>query len=289
MQTEINTTQTISPPQSTTNDRTDQLQKQLFTQLREVSSDLGMFNDFIKFISRFHNYSLYNRILIFIQRRNASQVAGYRTWQSIGRQVNKGETGITIYAPKWRKIKQEDGTVEEICLTGFRTVSVFDYEQTSPINPEDMDVNIPSCGRLEVDNPEVVYEKLKYIAYNFGLQVIETNMEFAKAGSTNGKVIKINRLTASDAKCSTMLHEIAHVHLQHTEDRKMIPRHVKEVEAELTAFLIGLSIGLPKGNYEYVQSWLSDEVMTDEVLEQVIKTSDKIISMIKSIKMPTIN
>lgn len=289
MQTEINTTQTISPPQSTTNDRTDQLQKQLFTQLREVSSDPGMFNDFIKFISRFHNYSLYNRILIFIQRRNASQVAGYRTWQSIGRQVNKGETGITIYAPKWRKIKQEDGTVEEICLAGFRTVSVFDYEQTSPINPEDIDVHIPSCGKLEVDNPEVVYEKLKYIAYNFGLQVIETNMEFAKAGSTNGKVIKINRLTASDAKCSTMLHEIAHVQLQHTEDRKMIPRHVKEVEAELTAFLIGLSIGLPKGNYEYVQSWLSEEVMTDEVLEQVIKTSDRLISMIKSIKMPTIN
>jgi len=287
MQTEIITTNVTA--QTHHPDKTAQLKKQIFDQLREVSSDPAMFNEFIKFISRFHNYSMYNRILIFIQRRNASQVAGYRTWQSIGRQVKKGESGISIFAPKIRKIKPDDGSEEEICLTGFRTVSVFDYEQTAPIDPENNDIQVPSSGKLVADNPEIVYEKLKHIASNSGLQVIETNMEFAKAGSTNGKVIKINRLTACDTKCSTILHEISHVKLQHTEDRKAISRHVKEVEAELTAFLVGLSIGLPKGNYEYIQSWLSEEVMTDEVIDYAIKTSDKIISMFKSTKEPAIN
>jgi hypothetical protein len=287
MQTEIITTQISVPVQI--KDKASQLKKQIFDKLREVSSDPEMFDEFIRFINRFHNYSMYNRILIFIQRRDSSQVAGYRTWQSFNRQVKKNETGILIFAPKIRKIKSDDGSEEELCLTGFRTVSVFDYNQTAPIDPDSDDIKIPSFGRIITDNPEVLYEKLKDIAMNSGLQVIETNMEFSKAGSTNGKVIKINRLTGSDAKCATILHETGHALLRHLDDRKEIPRHTKEVEAELTSFLVGLSIGLPKGNYEYIKSWLRDDVLTDEAIDMSIKTSDKIISLINNVKEPTIN
>jgi len=288
MQTQIITIQPeIQPP--LVDDRKVQLKKQIFDSLRQVSSDPEMFAEFVKFINRFHNYSLYNRILIFIQRRDASQVAGFKTWQNFGRRVKKGETGIAIFAPKIRKIASEDEDDNNRVLTGFIIVHVFDYDQTCAIDPDKEEIKIPSSGKLVVQNPEIVYEKLKRISENSGLKVIETTMEFSKAGSTNGKVIMINRLTESETKCSTILHELSHVLLAHSSERIETPRYLKEVEAELTAFLAGLSIGLPKGNFEYVKSWLNDRVIPDDSIDQAIKTSDKIISLINNVKEPTIN
>lgn len=283
--------QEIKPVQIThiKEERHVELKKQIFDSLREVSSDPEMFSEFINFINRFHNYSLYNQILIFMQRRDAIQVAGYKTWNSVGRQVKKGESGIAIYAPKIRKVKSEEDDDSTKVLTGFRVVFVFDYSQTDSKDPSQAEVDIPSSGKLISDNPEIVYEKLKRIAEDSGIKVIETSMEFAKAGSTNGTVIKINRLTATETKCSTILHEIAHVLLQHSGERIQTPRHIKEVEAELTAFLAGLSFGLPKGNYEYIKGWLQDQVLTDDSIDQAIKTSDKIISLFNNAKQPTIN
>jgi hypothetical protein len=285
MQTQIITIQpeiSLPPPE----DRKVQLKKQIFDSLRQVSSDPEMFAEFIKL---FHNYSLYNRILIFIQRRHSSQVAGFKTWQNFGRRVKKGETGIAIFAPKIRKVVSEDEDDSDRILTGFIIVHVFDYDQTCAIDSGKEEIQIPSSGKLIVQNPEIVYEKLKRISEDSGLKIIETTMEFSKAGSTNGKVIKINRLTEAETKCSTILHELSHVLLQHSGERIETARYLKEVEAELTAFLAGLSIGLPKGNFEYVKSWLNDRVIPDDSIDQAIKTSDKIISLINNVKEPTLN
>ena len=52
---------------------------------------------FLAFAGKFHRYSLNNLLLILAQRENATQVAGYRTWQKLGRQVRKGERGIRIF------------------------------------------------------------------------------------------------------------------------------------------------------------------------------------------------
>lgn len=288
MQTQITVTpQVIQPPQ--VEDRKVQLKKQIFDKLREVSSDPEMFAQFVKFITRFHNYSLYNRILIFIQRRHATQVAGFKTWQNLGRRVKKGESGIAIFAPKIRKVASEDEDDNNRILTGFIIVHVFDYDQTCAIDPGKEEIQIPSSGKLVVQNPEIIYEKLKRISENSGLKVIETTMEFSKAGSTDGKVIKINRLTEAETKCSTILHELSHVLLLHSSERIETPRYLKEVEAELTAFLAGLSIGLPKGNFEYVKSWLNDRVIPDDSIDQAIKISDKIIQLLNQISGPVIN
>src|SRR5581483_10692184 len=66
----------------------------------------------------FHDYSLNNTLLIVSQRPNASQVAGYRAWQAIGRQVRKGEKGITILAPMVVKAKDDEGEGRRVI--GFR-------------------------------------------------------------------------------------------------------------------------------------------------------------------------
>ena len=79
-------------------------------------------------VSRFYKYSFGNCLLIWSQAPEATRVAGFNTWKSLGRFVKKGETGIRILAPIVRKVEEEkNGTTEKVSRPfGFRSVSVFD-------------------------------------------------------------------------------------------------------------------------------------------------------------------
>src|ERR1700749_3404445 len=83
-------------------------------------------------LSRFYSYSLNNWLLIYTQRPDATRVAGFQTWRSLGRFVKKGERGIRIFAPIIRKVEEErNGTVEQVSRpVGFRSTAVFALEQT---------------------------------------------------------------------------------------------------------------------------------------------------------------
>ena len=81
------------------------------------------FDDFIEILS----YSRNNQALIFFQCPWAKEVKGYRQWKKEGRQVQKGEGGISIFAPLTRKAKKTNDDEE---VFGFRLVSVFDISQT---------------------------------------------------------------------------------------------------------------------------------------------------------------
>ena len=109
------------------------------------------YKSYLSTMSKFHNYSVNNTLLIALQRPDASLVAGYQAWQkNFNRHVNKGEKGIRILAPAPYKIKEErdkldpvtgeimldqDGMPQteevEIKIPAFRAVSVFDVKQTS--------------------------------------------------------------------------------------------------------------------------------------------------------------
>jgi len=96
--------------------------------ISEVKSS-EQFKAYLKAMSLFHSYSFANCILIAIQCPNATNVAGYRTWQKLGRQVKRGETGIAIFAPM--RVKQKEDDNEEVdYITLFRVVYVFDIGQT---------------------------------------------------------------------------------------------------------------------------------------------------------------
>ena len=84
----------------------------------------------IDFASRFTTYSLRNQLLILMQRPDATRVAGYRAWQALGRQVDKGERGIAIFAPRIRLVDDEDGDTFRV-VSGFHIVRVFDVRQTT--------------------------------------------------------------------------------------------------------------------------------------------------------------
>src|SRR4029079_7796016 len=90
----------------------------------------------LAFAGRFTTYSLRNQLLVQMQRPNATRVAGYKAWKALGRQVNKGERGIAILAPRTRLVEDEAGDRKRV-VSGFHVVRVFDVSQTSgPPLPE---------------------------------------------------------------------------------------------------------------------------------------------------------
>ena len=91
------------------------------------------FKRYLSVAAKFHHYSANNCLMILMQRPDATRVAGYRAWQSMGRQVRKGEKGIYILAPISRKVAEdEDSEAGEAvrALVGFKTTTVFDVSQT---------------------------------------------------------------------------------------------------------------------------------------------------------------
>ena len=95
------------------------------------------YRSYLRTVSRFHKYSISNTMLIWLQCPDATHVAGFHTWLSLGRHVRKGEKGIRIFAPMpYRRtvstVDEETGITEEEEINGlrFRAVSVFDISQT---------------------------------------------------------------------------------------------------------------------------------------------------------------
>ena len=89
-------------------------------------------------MAKFHTYSFGNIMLIARQKPDATNVAGLRTWNSLGRFVKKGEKGIFILAPMIGKKRNEEETTADADATtegqrtlyGFRAVYVFDISLT---------------------------------------------------------------------------------------------------------------------------------------------------------------
>ena len=89
----------------------EDLHAQLTSQIAELASGAD-WKAWLSVAARFHSYSFGNTMLILAQRPDATQVAGYRAWQSLGRQVEKGERGIQILAPVTRR--QQAGPDEAV-------------------------------------------------------------------------------------------------------------------------------------------------------------------------------
>ncbi len=126
----------MSPTRTTPEQRNAKLEaahRQLVDAVASVASSEGWLR-YLAAMHRFHDYSATNVMMILFQRPDAQRVAGYRTWQALGRQVKKGSQGIAIWAPCARRVEREDETTGESVtartLSGFRLVHVFDVADT---------------------------------------------------------------------------------------------------------------------------------------------------------------
>lgn len=198
--------------------------------------------------SRFHRYSPRNVMLISMQQPDATHVAGFKTWQRVGRHVRKGERGISILAPMLQPA-DEDGAAR---LTGFRWVTVFDVSQTTGDD-------LPSPVRLLTGHePAGLLDRLGVVARSLGLEVTTDSLPAGVNGELRwtSSTVVLSDLAEPLQATKTLCHELAHFLLHRHE----VDRSRAEIEAESTAYVVLGALGVDTGAYSagYVASWLGD-------------------------------
>ena len=270
------------------------------------SGDMDKYRNYLRTMSRFHNYSLNNQALIHLQRPDATLVAGYNRWRDkFSRHVLRGEKGITIIAPTpyKKKIEQEkldpdtnlpildaDGKViteeKEIEIPMFRPVKVFDYAQTDG-KPLPERVASPVANLTgSVENYEAFMEALRRsspVPVEFKPLSADVDGYF----SPKFQSITLREGMSEVQTVSAAVHEIAHAKLhnyglQQTEAHKHKIRNTEEVEAESISFMVCAYFGIETGanSFGYVATWSKNAELPEfrASLDTISKTANGIIT-----------
>ncbi|MFZ0638219.1 MAG: ArdC-like ssDNA-binding domain-containing protein [Candidatus Acidiferrales bacterium] len=240
--------------------------------------------NYLAAVAKFRKYSLCNVLLIARACPLATHVAGYQTWHSLGRFVRKGEKGIMILAPIFRRRPEEgDERVsgdESHPTVGFHAVYVFDVAQTdgSPL---------PEIGSVNGD-PGCYRERLEQFLREQGI-TLDYSADIAPAkGLSEGGKIRLLPGQAPAETVATLVHEIAHERLHRAARRASTTKRVRETEAEAVAFVVCQAIGLETGtaSADYISLWNGDAAVLLESLELVQRTAMEIVAAIMPDKPP---
>ena len=269
--------------------------------------DSERYKEYLRVMSKFHNYSFNNTLLIAMQKPDASLVAGFSSWKNnFGRNVMKGQKGIKIIAPSPFKIKQEMEKIDphtqkpiigkdgkpvteekEITIPAYKVVSVFDVSQTEGKELPDIAVD-ELTG--DVDRYKDFFTALeKTSPVPIGFEKIE--------GSAHGyyhledKRIAIDEGMSELQTLKTAIHEIAHAKLHDIdlnapkdEQQPRVDRRTREVEAESVAYTVCQHYGLDTSDYSfgYVAGWSSGRELSElkSSLETIRSAAAEIINSI---------
>jgi antirestriction protein ArdC len=260
---------------------TDRAAEQLVAALQAGHSEA--LTAYLKAIGRFHRYSLHNVLLIASQKPNASYVAGFRTWNELGRFVKKGEKGIMILAPIVRRKPDDAEELEETsrAIAGFRAAYVFDISQTDG-------KELPQIDVVE-GHPREYSDKLRRFATEQGISIeYSTEIAPARGVSSGGKITLLPGQTPAE-EFSTLAHEIAHELLHRGDRRVNTTKRVRETEAEATAFVVCCAIGLETGSAasDYIQLWNGDVQVLTESLGYVRDAASQMLSALTCVSILT--
>ena len=255
------------------------------------------FKEYLTCMSKFHNYSFNNTLLIAMQKPDATLVAGFNAWKDKhGRMVKKGERGIRILAPYKYAIEAEpehEGEEPKIIeRTGFKPTYVFDVSQTEG-------KDLPSLAVNELSGDVNEYNKLfRALRIVCPVPVDFEDIEGGSKGyfSDSENRIAIKKGMSQVQTIKTLVHETAHamLHSSAAEDKdNPVDRRTKEVEAESIAFTVCKRYGLDTEDYSfgYIAGWSSgkDTKELKASLERIKDTADKMITGIdKSIDKQTL-
>lgn len=257
--------------------------------------DSGEWQAYLRFARSFHQYSPLNRMLIMLQRPEASYCAGYNAWQERGRHVVKGERGLSILAPMTSKVKDENGKVVTrddgtpvTRVYGFREVKVFDVSQT---DGDPLPENPAPYSRLtgEAQGWDAL---VSYVEANGG-KVTVTEAMLAE-GDTNTRTREVRIKPAEQAHMVAVLaHEAAHLTLHMPEDdtrRYVEHRGDQEVEAESVAYIVCDRLGLDTSTTStaYMAGWASSKTATEvkQGIDRIMAGADAILDYLDTLAVP---
>ena len=245
--------------------------------------DSDEYRRYLNTVSRFHRYSISNTMLMWVQRPDATHVAGFRTWISLGRYVRKGQKGIRIFAPmKYRRAltvtHDETGQSEEeeISQLRFRAVSVFDISQT-----EGADLVQPPVTLLSGDDGGL-WQRLIAIAHAEHLAIDRKDGRGGAGGANGwydrkGREIWIDPDLEPRMAAKTLCHELAHHYAEHIDSRT---EH--ETIAESVAYVVLGHFGIDANDYSfgYLACW-SDAATFKAKLTDIQTVAIRIIERIE--------
>ena len=286
---------TRSPDKKSQKERIKEITDQLEAGIQELFES-DKFKDYLTCMSKFHNYSLNNTILIAMQKPDATLVAGYKAWQTDhGRTVRKGEHGIKILAPCKFKVtveSDENGTLENsgndektkvMEYLRFKITHVFDVSQTEG-------KELPSIGVDELTGDVREYRSMyKALVRTCPVAIVMEEIEGGAKGYYNDtdKRIAILAGMSEMQTIKTIIHEMAHqkMHAEENADPEHpVDRRTKEVEAESVAYTVCQHLGLDTSDYSfgYIAGWSStrDTKELKASLERIRSASDELITEI---------
>jgi len=227
--------------------------------------------------SLFHNYSIHNQILAMYQLHgDVCPINTFNGWKSMGRYVKKGQKAIYLWMPVGgfsKTVKDEETGEDKKIFVGQRfmfTNKWFGLNQTDGkelVNPEN--IKLPEIDFLKIYNKYgiklVKYESVKGNTQGYA--------------NTEEKTIAINPLAEHPEK--TILHEVAHIALEHGSKRKDVIKELKEVEAESVAYIVGSIIKLDEKTLSsaraYIQSWLGEHELPEKNVKKILTVANDII------------
>ena len=251
----------------------------------EGIQDSHRFRLFLTTMSKFHDYSIGNLILIALQKPEATRVAGFATWKELGRWVRKGEKGIAILAPVMPPKRKADDEEEETEIEPqpvyFKTVFVFDISQTEGKPLPAFEVPV-----LTGEANEELFARLLALMRSRGLPVnfeSRPHLDPSVKGMYSPEGIWIRPEEQGAQQLKTLLHEVAHYY---SEGVFHMPRRDAETIAESAAFVVGAHFGFDTGvrSFPYVALWSQDKEVLERNLKAIRRVSTEIIESLEGIR-----
>ncbi|MDQ6905196.1 MAG: ArdC family protein [Chloroflexota bacterium] len=242
--------------------------------------DGDAFARYLATLARFHMYSPKNVALIHAQHRDATRVAGYRAWQTLGRQVRKGERGIRIVVPYRARVTPEEESGQDVqIVTGWGIGHVWDVAQT-----EGEPLALPPIhGALSGDATvaEIVREELTRWLHGQGVTLVRK-----ETGRANGyylpraREIAIHQDLTGLRELKTLVHEAAHCAAEHCGGVRW---EDAETVAEGAAYTVLSHFGLDTSGYSfgYVAHWARDIAVVRRNLAAIHAVANRLIVAIE--------
>ena len=298
---DIPTVQTATIPLPVHGKDMDSIMQSLESGVEELFTS-NRYQEFLKTMAKFHNYSFNNTMLIAMQRPDATLVTSYKNWQSMGRQVMKGEKGITIIAPTpYKKMKEKEVLDEnqrpimgtdgkpkteqvEVTVPHFKAVTVFDIAQTSGEPIQTLAPELLTAAVQDFDSFMQAIQKISPVPIRFDEIDGNANGYYHNAD----KEIVIKKGLSESQTLKTAIHETVHAKLHDKEIMESLgvekDRLTKEVEAESVAYCVCSSFGLDTSDYSfpYIAGWSSSREMKEmkASMDVIRKTAGEMIDQL---------
>ena len=298
---DIPTVQTATIPLPVQGKDMDSIMQSLESGVEELFTS-NRYQEFLKTRAKFHNYSFNNTMLIAMQRPDATLVTSYKNWQSMGRQVMKGEKGITIIAPApYKKMKEKEVLDEnqrpimgsdgkpkteqvEVTVPHFKAVTVFDIAQTSGEPIQTLAPELLTAAVQDFDSFMQAIQKISPVPIRFDEIDGNANGYYHNAD----KEIVIKKGLSESQTLKTAIHETVHAKLHDKEIMESLgvekDRLTKEVEAESVAYCVCSSFGLDTSDYSfpYIAGWSSSREMKEmkASMDVIRKTAGEMIDQL---------